>query len=417
MSALGVIILAAGRGTRMKSGLPKALHPLGGRPMLGFLLENARGFSPKKIVVVAGHRMDLVKEFVGRRAIVVKQEKLLGSGHAVSQAAKEFSNFSGSVLVLYCDTPLVSAASLRGLLKNHRERSTDGSLLSARVADPSGYGRIRRAAGGFVERIVEETDAGPGEKAIREINAGCYVFKAGKLFDALKNLRRNAAKKEYYLTDVIALLTGNGGRVEAVEATDPAEIQGVNTRKDLALLEGVMRRRLIERCMEDGASFRDPSTTTVDAGVRIGQDTVICPHTVLEEDSVIGRGCRIGPFARIRGGSRIGDGVVIGNFVEIVRSKIGTGTQIKHLSYIGDAEIGSGVNIGAGTVTANYDGKKKHKTIVRDGAQIGSGTILIAPVVIGRKAKTGAGAVVTKNTEVPGGSVMVGIPARNMRKR
>ncbi len=459
---LAVIILAAGKGTRMRlpgrqagSDLPKALHPLCGQPMLWHLVEKTRRLSPKKLIVVAGHRIDLVRGFLNGSAEVVWQKRLLGSGHAVNQAAGKLARFEGSVLVLYCDTPLITVETMENLLAHRVFHAADCTLLSVRLEDPSGYGRIKRApwrargtplestghstapadvprararglprptcrepelaACGVVEKVIEHNDASPEEKVIKEINVGCYVFDSKKLFSALKLVRQNPKKKEYYLTDVIEVLAQRG-KVESILTDDPEEVRGINTRMDLSILQETMQQTILKKWIDKGVRIRDPKTTTIDADVEIGVETVILPNTVIEEGARIGKNCRIGPFARIRGQSKIGDGVVIGNFVEVVRSEIGNKTYIKHLSYIGDANIGSGVNVGAGTITANYDGKKKHKTVIKDKAQIGSGTVLVAPVTVGRGAKTGAGAVVTKKTRIAAGMVFVGIPARELIK-
>lgn len=410
------IILAAGKGTRMKSQTPKALHKLCGKPLLEFLLDRARDLGCQKTVVVAGYGIDAVKEFVGTRATVVDQKELLGSGHAVLRAQSALEGFTGQILVLYCDTPLVSADLLKCLMQNQQDKKTVCSLVSAKFDHPTGYGRIRRAPDGSVIKIVEENDLEGHERAIKEVNIGCYAFDSGKLFQGLKKISKNAKKQEYYLTDVVEILA-RSGRVEAVLADNTKEIMGVNSKKELAELENYLQSKVLDRLMEDGVRVRSPQTTIVDVNVKIGQDTVLWPGSVIEEGTVVGKGCSIGPYARIRGGSSIGDGSVIGNFVEIVRSHIGQKTQIKHLTYIGDAKVGSCVNIGAGTITANYDGKKKHQTVIKDGAHIGSGTVLIAPVTVGSKATTGAGAVVTKNRHVPNGALVAGVPARILAKR
>ncbi len=416
MSRPAAIILAAGKGTRMKSELPKAMHMICGRPMLDFLLKTAKAAGCENIFVVAGHGFELVREFTGKRAILVRQKEQLGSAHAVNQTASKLSKFTGPVFVFYCDTPLIKAGTAKNLLRDFLEKKALCTLLSVASPDPFGYGRIKRDLSGTVEKIVEENDASAEEKKISEINVGCYVFDAKKLFTVLRSVQKNALKKEYYLTDVIERLAKQGS-VNSVVTTDTDEVLGINSRTDLAKAEKIMQERIIKEWIEKGVRIRDPKSTMIDADVEIGQDTTLLPNTVIEQGSVIGRGCTIGPFARIRGGSRVGDGSVIGNFVEIVRSKIGKNTQIKHLSYIGDAEIGSFVNIGAGTITANYDGKKKHKTIIKDKAQIGSGTILVAPVIVGREARTGAGAVVTKKNNVPDRAVVVGVPARKLEVR
>lgn len=399
----------------MRSPLPKALMPLCGKPMLWHVLRKALSLKAKKTVVVAGFRADLVKRLVGRSAEVIRQKRLLGSGHAVSAAYGALKGFKGRVLVLYCDTPLVSRRSMETLLGRH----TNGSgvtLLSARLEDPAGYGRIRRSGTGAVEGIVEEKDASEAQRGLNEVNVGAYVFDSQKLFAALKSVSLNPLKKEYYLTDAVGILAREG-LAEAVPAPGGAEESlGVNTRLDLAKLGMRMQDEVLKEFSEQGVVIRDPRTTVIDAGVRIGEGTVVQPSTVIEEDSVIGKGCVIGPFARIRGASRIGDRSVIGNFVEVVRSVIGPDTIIKHLSYIGDARIGRGVNIGAGTITANFDGKTKHVTVIKDKASLGSGTVLIAPVTVGRGAKTGAGAVVPKRQNIPDGGVVAGVPAKILKK-
>ncbi len=408
---LAVIILAAGKGTRMRSELPKALHKICGRPMLWSLIETVKKFRPKKVVVVAGYGFESLKRAFSREALIVRQKSLLGSGHAVQQAARHLENFNGSALVLYCDTPLLSAEVLQSLLDDHKKHQTDCTLLSVRVLSPEGYGRITKN-GSRVEKIVEQMDASASEKKIREINVGCYVFDNRKLFGALKKVLKNPKKKEYYLTDTIEILSRKGGQVRAVRSKNLEETLGINTRHHLAEAQRIMQEKILKEWIKKGVLIRDPRTTTIDSGVRIGRDTEILPHTVIETGCVIGKNCVIGPFARLRGASKVEDQAVVGNFVEIVRSYIGHGSQVKHLSYLGDAVVGKSVNIGAGTITANYDGKKKQRTVIKDRAQIGSGTVLIAPVVIGRGAKTGAGSIVTKGKNVPDGRVVAGVPAR-----
>ncbi len=413
--SLAAVILAAGKGTRMRSRLPKALHPVCGKPMTQFLIERAKEAGSKKTVVVAGYGVDEVRASLPSAKVVLQKEQL-GSGHAVQQAARALSGFSGSVLVLYCDTPLITTATLKKLLEDHRANGTDCTMLTVDVADPAGYGRIRRNADGSVDAIIEHVNATDEEKRIREINVGCYVFKSKALFAALKRVPKDPVKKEYYLTDVIAMLSSEG-LVHAIKTPDQDEVRGVNTRVDLAGVQEIMQRRILEAWMLKGVGVRDPKTTFIDSDVEIGQDTVLLPHTVIEEGTRIGERCTIGPFARIRGASRIGSESVIGNFVEIMRSKVGRHTQIKHLSYLGDAEVGDHVNVGAGTITANFDGKNKHKTVIRDRASTGSGTVLVAPVVMGRGSRTGAGAVVTKGTRVKDGAVFVGVPAKELKRK
>lgn len=391
--------------------------------MVEGLIARAKEAGVSRVFVVAGHGFDQVREALPKGVTLVRQKEQLGSAHAVRAAQKALGRSSGELFVLYCDTPLLTSLTLRSMLEAHRRDANAATLLSVEMPDPSGYGRIVRLpagqAGGrgdAVARIVEHNDATDEEKAVREVNVGCYVFDRKKLFEALKAVKKNPKKKEYYLTDAVALLA-RAGSVRVRVTSDREETLGVNTRVELAKAEEIVQRRLRNEWMERGVGIRDPRTTFIDSDVRLGQDTVLLPHTVIEQGSVIGEGCVIGPFARIRGGSRVGDRSVIGNFVEIVRSKIGRSTQIKHLSYIGDAEIGDGVNVGAGTITANYDGKSKHKTVIRDRAQVGSGTVFVAPVTVGRGAKTGAGSVVTRGTKIPDGHVYVGVPAKELKRK
>lgn len=408
---LAVVILAAGKGTRMKSDMPKALHSVCGRPMLGHLLAAAKTLNPQKIVVVAGFQAEQIRKFVGSRALIAQQRELLGSGHAVLQAQTQLKGFKGRVLIAYCDTPFISAETLSGLMKVQDRDRALCAIATAVLDEPRGYGRIIRNSDASVQSIVEETDASPAQAAIREINVGCYAVEAQALFRALSKIKPNSRKKEYYLTDIVELLAQEG-RVSALQIRNLNEMQGVNSQKDLADMNVNMQRAILDKWMEQGVVIRDPGTVIVDVDVKIGRGTVLHPHTVIEEGSVIGENCQIGPFARIRGGSVIEDGAVVGNFVEVVRSRVGKRSQAKHLAYLGDTEVGERVNIGAGTITANYDGKNKHKTVIKDGAFIGSGTILIAPVTVGRDARTGAGAVVTRGRHVPDKSIVVGIPAK-----
>ncbi len=391
-----------------------------GRPMVGYLVERARLAGCEKIVVVAGHGIELVREYLKSMGMAgsllcVEQKEQLGSGHALMQAASSLRGFDGATYVFYCDTPLIRQETVRELFEDHATGKTDCSLLSVEMQEPTGYGRIKRGPFAEVTAIVEENDATPEEKSVKEVNVGCYVFNAVKLFSALKLVGRNAKKKEYYLTDVIEIFAKDG-RVRAVMAACQKEVLGVNTQKELAQAEEIAQKRILDGWMDRGIRIRRPHTVTIDADVRIGQDTTVMPGTVLEEGAVIGEGCTLGPFARIRGKSVIGKNTIIGNFVEVVRSQVGDHTQVKHLSYLGDAKVGSRVNIGAGTITANYDGKNKSRTVIKDGAHIGSGTVLVAPVTVGRSAVTGAGAVLTKNKNVPDRGVVVGIPARLIKK-
>lgn len=388
--------------------------------MLGYLVERAKAAGCEKIVVIGGYKIELVREYLatlglGKSLVCVEQKEQLGSGHAVGQAKRSLAGFQGAVFVFYCDTPLISQATVKEIFKNFSSDKTDCTLLSVELEKPFGYGRIERGACAEVVKIVEEVNASPAQKKIREINVGCYVFSASRLFEGLKKVQKNPLKKEYYLTDIIEIFSASG-KVGAVLTADQEEVLGVNSQKELSQVEEIAQKRILDGWMEKGVRIRSPKTVTIDADVMIGQDTTVMSHTVLEQGSSLGRGCTVGPFARIRGKSRIGNHAVIGNFVEIVRSSVGEHTQVKHLTYLGDAVIGSYVNIGAGTITANYDGKNKHQTLIKDRASIGSGTILVAPVTVGRGAVTGAGAVVTKNRHVPDNSVVVGVPAKILKR-
>ena len=411
--------MAAGEGTRMKSALPKVLQKVSGKPMLEYMLGLLQQLEVKRCVVVLGHQAQMVKEFLkgGTKVKTVRQKKLLGSADALWQAKSSFVNFKGHLLVVYGDTPLVSYPSLKKLLQWHRSSGATCSILTAISKNPTGFGRIVRGEDNRVDRIVEEQDADTYEKAIGEINVNAYCFKARELFSALKEVKPNNTKQEYYLTDIIEILIKRKAKVETILAQDENEAFGVNSRRDLIRANAIINRRNIEELISSGVTVIDPATTYIYTDVKIGRDSVIHPHTIIEGGVKIGRECQIGPFARLRSGCVLEDEVEIGNFVEVVRSKVGLGSKIKHHSYIGDATVGKAVNIGAGTITANYDGQKKNRTIIGDGAFIGVGTILIAPLKIGKRAVTGAGSVVTKDKNVPAGATVVGVPAKILKKR
>jgi bifunctional UDP-N-acetylglucosamine pyrophosphorylase/glucosamine-1-phosphate N-acetyltransferase len=415
MKNTAAIILAAGRGTRMKSPLPKVLQEVHSRPFLSFVIRNVREAGVKKIVLVVGYRGDLVRKTFSD-VDAVTQKKLLGSGDAVKKAKAYFSRFRGDILVLYGDTPFIRAGTIRSLVKKHKKEKASCTLLTARIKDPSEYGRIVRDAQGAVVRIVEDRDTSLHEKVIKEINVGCYCFNRKSLFEELKNVTLNRRKGEYYLTDIVEMIAKKK-KIATVLCKDPVEVMGINSKCDLADANALMQKRVLNTLMSRGVTITDPGSICVDMDAKIGAGTVIYPHTVIEGKTVIGRDCRIGPFARIRGGTFIKDEVEIGNFVELVRTRVSSGTKIKHLSYLGDAIIGTQVNIGAGTITANYDGKKKSRTIIADGASIGVGAILVAPVKVGRGALVGAGCVVTKHKDVPPGRTVVGVPARVLPDR
>jgi len=438
MSDLKVVILAAGKGKRMKSKLPKVLHPVCGVPMVQYVVDAAREVSQERPLVVVGYKGQEVTGALGDQAEYFWQTEQLGTGHAVKLVCSWLGEFNGDLLVLYGDTPLVTADTLRQLLARHRGEKAAVTLLSAEVEDPSGYGRVLRDSNQRVVGIVEDGDASPEEKTIKEVNTGIYCFRFPDLSEVLPELRAENDQGEYYLTDVIALLQKRGRKIEAVKAGDSREILGPNDRKALAETERLMRQRILTRWMEEGVTFIDPVTTYVDPRVKLGADTTVYPGTLLFGETVVGEDCHLGPYTQITG-SRIGNncrisfsvlnGVVVGNdvnigpyaylrpgtvledqakvgdFVELKNSRIGKGSKVPHLSYIGDSQVGSSVNIGAGTITCNYDGKAKHQTVIKDGAFIGSNTNLVAPVTVGEHALIGAGSTITD--DVPGWALAI----------
>src|SRR5919198_1714778 len=425
---LDVIVLAAGAGKRMRSALPKVLHPLGGRPLLAYVLDTARELGARKTIGVHGHGADAVRSaFANSDVQWVLQAEQLGTGHAVQQALPLIGS-DAQVLILYGDVPLARTATLKRLL----EAAGDGVAIStAELDDPRGYGRIVRDRAGRVERIVEEKDASAAERAIREINAGLMALPGRRLGGWLSAIGNRNAQKEYYLTDVVSLALRDGVAVSAVKVDDAMEVAGVNSKRELALLERELQRRHAERLLEEGVSLADPARLDVRGtlacgvdvsidvncvfegrvtlgdrvrifancvlrNVTIGADTEVFPFSHLE-DSEIGARCRVGPYARLRPGASLADEVHVGNFVEVKASRLAEGVKANHLTYIGDSEIGAKANIGAGTITCNYDGFFKEKTVIGPGAFIGSNTALVAPVTVGAGAITGAGSVITRD--------------------
>ncbi|MBL7151399.1 MAG: NTP transferase domain-containing protein [Candidatus Omnitrophica bacterium] len=416
MDNIAIIILAAGKGRRMKSALPKALHPICGRPMLGYVLDLARSLGAEKTVVVTGHKSEEVRKIIpaGKTKIVL-QKKLLGSGDAVKKGLEPLKGFKGTVLVLYADVALLKKETLKKLLKYHRENELDATILSAQLNKPAGYGRVLRDEYCAVRAVVEEKDANDAQKEIKEINTGIICFNKEKLDAVLKGVKLNKRKKEYYLTDTIGIFYKKGFLADAIKADDADEVMGVNSRVELSRANALMQQRINRDFMEKGISIIAPRQTFINHGVKIGRDSIIYPFSVIDSNVKIGRRCSVGPFVHLRENTALQDDVVAGNFIEIVRSKLGAGTLAKHLCYIGDSRIGRRVNIGAGSVTANFDGKKKNLTVINNGAFIGSNTVLVAPVKIGRQAVTGAGSAVVKN--VPDNKVVVGVPARVLKRR
>lgn len=416
MKNIKAVILAAGRGTRMKSDTPKVLHKILGKTIIRYVLDSVREAGVLDTIVVAGYGSELLKDETGAAKVVI-QKSLLGSGDAVATAMKALKDHSGDILVVCGDTPLIRPETIKKLIDKHASSGASATILTAKLKDPSGYGRIARDADGRISGIVEEINASLYEEVINEINVGTYCFKASDLFEVLFSVKVDDKKKEIFLTDVIAALRGRGKAVESVLAGDPDEAIGVNTRRDLALSTAILKKRTMDELMLSGVTIEDPASTIIYPGVKIGKDTTIYSNTVIESGVEIGSKCHIGPFSRIRSGVNLADEVEVGNFVELVRTKIGAGTKVKHHTYLGDAVVGKKVNIGAGTITANYDGKNKNKTVIEDGAFVGVGAVLIAPVRIGASALVGAGSVVPKNHDVPKLATVVGVPARIYKKR
>ncbi|HBG61426.1 MAG: hypothetical protein A2Y03_01285 [Omnitrophica WOR_2 bacterium GWF2_38_59] len=417
MQDLRTIILAAGKGTRMKSSIPKVLHEVCGKPIIQYVLDIVKSIGSLKTYIVLGHKSNLVQNYLPKDKIIIEQKKLLGTADAVKCTANYFRSYSGNVLILCGDTPLLNKNVIRSIVRRHKRSKAVCTFLTAVVHDPQGYGRIIRDESQKVVAIREEKDAVGFEKDIAEINVGVYCFKSQELFKAIKDVKPNNKKNEYYLTDIIELFFLKGCKIETVETDDPFEGLGVNSREDLALAEEVIRHKILRKIMSQGVTVVDPNTTYIDANVKIGKDTTIRPFTYIEKNVRIGEHCIIGPFARIRVDTKIGNNVDVGNFTEISRSKIGSNCFMKHFSYLGDTFVGSHVNIGAGMVTANFDGKQKHISRIADHAFIGSNSTLISPVRIGKKAVVGAGSVVTRGKVVPDGRVVVGVPAKIVEKK
>ena len=416
---VAAVILAAGQGTRMKSSKPKVAFELCGWPMVRHVVESVRALRPAKTVVVVGHgraEVTAALDAVPRLTFAVQKQQR-GTADAVKAAMSSLKGFDGTVLVLCADVPLVSGETLAALLDAHRRARADATILSVTLEDAGRYGRIVRGPEGEFVRIVEAKDATSNELGIREINTGLYAFDAHELGSAIQKVGDENAQGEYYLTDVPEILLAAGARVQAVDTGSPDEVLGVNTFAELAAAASRMRRRIVEQHMAAGVEVRDPSTTWIDRDVTIGTGTRVLPSTVIEREVTIGRGCEVGPFAHVRPGTVLEDGAEIGNFVETKKARVGRNTKAKHLTYLGDAVIGADANVGCGTITANYDGKRKHVTVVEDRVHIGSGTVLVAPVRVGKGATTGAGAIVTAGRDVAPGDVVVGVPARSIRRR
>lgn len=413
---LQAIVLAAGRGTRMNSDVPKVLHEIFGRPLLDYPLQTLGELGIKRPVVVVGWGREKVLSYLNGKAQSVIQFPQLGTGHAVQVARSKIKTSQGDVLVWPGDMTLIRKETIHELIKEHRRSRAQVTILSSLMVEPTGYGRILRR-GGRVVGIREELDATPHEKRINEVNTGVYLFESKALFGALKKIQPTNQKKEYYLTETIRLIEEAGGRVEALPLASTGEAQGVNSQRDLAHAFKILNQQTIKKLQIEGVTIVAPEQTFIAPDVRVGRGSVIHPWSYIEGKVQIGRNCQVGPFAKIRSGSFIDDGAVIGSFVEVNRSHIGKKVLAKHLSYLGDAVIGEGTNIGAGTITANYDGKRKNQTRIGKKAFIGVDTVFIAPVEVGNLAKTGAGAVLTRGTKVKEKETFVGIPARSLRAK
>lgn len=411
------IILAAGEGTRMKSSVPKVLHHICGRPMVDYVIDAAKGAHLKKIFLVVNKQQNILLDYFrnNKRIKLVFQKKALGTADAVG-STKTYIKSKANVLVLCADVPLITKETLTALVNKHKESKASCTMLTAFLDNPFGLGRIVRDAYSKVSNIVEENDANFSQKQIREINSGIYCFNSKDLFQTLDEVDINPSKKEYYITDVVEILYKQNKKIETYVCADADEALGINSRLDLSRANGIMRLRIIERLMNEGVAVVDPANTFINYGVSIGKETTIHPFTVIKSDVKIGNNCSIGPFCHLREGTIIKDNNTVGNFTEIVRSSLGEGVFFKHLGYLGDTSVGKKVNIGAGTVIANFDGTQKNRTVIKDGSFIGCDTVIVAPAKIGKGAITGAGAVVTKGSNIRDKSVVVGVPAKPLIK-
>jgi bifunctional UDP-N-acetylglucosamine pyrophosphorylase / glucosamine-1-phosphate N-acetyltransferase len=451
LEGIATIILAAGKGTRMKSELVKVLHPILGLPMLSYPIElSLKGIKAEKTIVVVGHQADRIQGmFKNFKIDIALQEKQLGTGHAVLQAIPFLQSFSGTVLILCGDVPLVELETLRSFIDTYKENGSTLSVLTAVVEEPFGYGRILRNSEGWLEKIVEEKDASEKERMIREINTGIFCVKAPFLMGGLREIGKENAQGEYYLTDLVGIAKEKGLRCSAHIVADPVEVMGINTRVDLAMANEVLRQKKLKDLMLSGVTVVDPKTTYVDRTVEVGKDSILYPNCHLQgktkigerciiepnskiSDSLIGNdvtiransviteskieeGASIGPFAHLRPLSEVKTKAKIGNFVEVKKSVIGKGSKANHLSYIGDSLLGEDVNIGAGTITCNYDGFEKHQTIIGNRVFVGSNVELVAPVKVGNDSSIGAGTTVTK--DVPEGALAISrVKQKNIKR-
>ena len=438
---LCALVMAAGQGTRMRSEVAKVLHPLGGLPMVAHVLELCRSLHLKRTLVVIGHQADQVRAALETYPVeFIPQADQRGTAHAVLMAETALEGFAGDVLVINGDVPLLSQALVERVLAAHRKSRAQATLVTTKLPNPSGYGRVLRDRTGNFKAIIEEVEANPAERRVNEINAGIYCFRTPPLFTALRQVRPSSIKGELYLPEVLRILRKGRGRIATVLAEDPREVLGINTRAELAEVAGILRRRVVDRLMESGVTCLDPTATYISVLAGVGRDTVLYPGVQIEGRTQIGEGCTIhagsrvrdaqignrvtildgsvildseiadesiiGPYAHLRPGNRISRKVKIGNFVECKKSLIGPGSKIPHLTYVGDSVVGERVNIGAGTITCNYDGFGKHQTVIEDEVFIGSNVSLVAPVKVGRGAIVGAGSTITQ--DVPSDALALG---------
>lgn len=445
--------MAAGLGTRMKSKRAKVLHEIGGRPLIGHISRTAKALDPRQIIVVVGYQAEEVEKAtlaeVGDLASFVFQEKQRGTGDAVESARSVLENSGSLVLVINGDVPMIKAETLRKLVGHHESTGAKCSFLSVHLENPTGYGRVVRDQNDDFQKIVEQRDTTEAERQVKEINAGVYCFEAGDLYRALRKIEPANDQGEYYLTDVPEIILKDGGTVAVYKHNDSRELSGINTRAELAEFENLIRRAAIRKLMLDvGVTFIDPSHAYISAEAEIGRDSIIYPNVTIEGKTIIGEGCvirsgvritnsrlgdavvikdhsiivdseidsncAVGPFAHLRMNAVLEEKANVGNFVEVKKSRLKRGTKAMHLSYLGDATIGERTNIGAGTVTCNYDGKNKHETIIEEDVKVGSDTMLVAPIRVGARSVTGAGSVVTR--DVPPDSLVAGVPAEVKKK-
>ena len=438
MNDTAIIIMAAGKGKRMKSNLPKVLHNLAGKPILNYVLDTVDQLEAKRKLLIVGYKSDKIRELIGDKIEYVEQKEQLGTAHAVLQTKKLLSDFKGDVLILSGDVPFLTVKTLKKLLKYHQTNNFSCTLASTILKNPKGYGRIIRDKKGEIKGIIEEVDLSADRKTITEINSGIYCFNKDKLFRALEKITPDNRQGEYYLTDTVEILLKEGLTVGNIIVKDYSEILGINSRLDLADASRKVYQKTLQDLMLQGVTIIDSNSTFIEQGVKIGQDTIIYPFTIIEKDTKIEESCLVGPYSHlidanigkgvrvwasiiesstVKEGANIGPyahlrpetvvekGAKIGNFVELKKTIMGEGSKASHLTYLGDATIGKKVNIGAGTITCNYDGEKKHKTIIKNGVFIGSNNSLVAPVKLGKNSYTGAGSTITK--DVPAGNLAI----------